>query len=128
VAKLTPIQIDANTVIYIEMTDDIPENIPVHVAEEPEEEAPVTYGPDIRKLTQQAMQKGLDALKSTIRAYTDVALDAFEGVSKANVNKVTLEFGVKVVGETALIPYITKNAAESNLKITVECSFPDKTA
>jgi hypothetical protein len=41
----------------------------------------------------------------------------------ANVDKVTLEFGIKVAGEAG-VTYVTKDTAESNLKITVECSFP----
>ncbi|MBD2305435.1 hypothetical protein H6G17_07900 [Chroococcidiopsis sp. FACHB-1243] len=41
----------------------------------------------------------------------------------ANVDKVTLEFGIKVAGEAG-IPYVTKGTTQSNLKITVECSFP----
>jgi len=44
-------------------------------------------------------------------------------VTTANVDKVTLEFGIKVAGEMG-VPYVTKGTAESNLKITVECSFP----
>ena len=44
----------------------------------------------------------------------------------ANVDKVTLEFGIELGGEAG-VPYVTKGTAKSNLKITVECSFPDKT-
>ncbi|NJM77983.1 MAG: hypothetical protein HC852_22170 [Acaryochloridaceae cyanobacterium RU_4_10] len=39
-----------------------------------------------------------------------------ESVKVANVDKVTLEFGIKVDAEAA-IPYITKGTAESNLNI-----------
>ena len=48
-----------------------------------------------------------------------------EKMAIANVDKVTLEFGVKVAGEGG-VPYITKGSSECNLKITVECSFPDE--
>ncbi len=34
--KLTPIQLDDNTIIYIEATDDV--NVPLVIAEEPAEE------------------------------------------------------------------------------------------
>jgi hypothetical protein len=51
-------------------------------------------------------------------------LNAFRDLAGANVDKVTLEFGIKVGGEAG-IPYVTKGTAESNIKITVECSFPD---
>jgi hypothetical protein len=42
----------------------------------------------------------------------------------ANVDKVTLEFGIEIGGETG-IPYVTKGTAKSNLKMQVECSFTD---
>jgi hypothetical protein len=34
-----------------------------------------------------------------------------------------IEFGIEVGGEAG-VPYVTKGTAKSNLKITVECSFP----
>jgi hypothetical protein len=49
-------------------------------------------------------------------------MNAFKDMSTANVEKVTLEFGLKVGGEAG-VPYVTRGTAESNLKITVECSF-----
>ncbi|MBD1918340.1 MULTISPECIES: CU044_2847 family protein [Cyanophyceae] len=42
----------------------------------------------------------------------------------ADVDKVTLESGVKVAGE-ARVPYVTKGTA-ANLKIMVECLFQGK--
>jgi hypothetical protein len=46
-------------------------------------------------------------------------------VAIANINKVTLEFGIELGGEAG-VPYVTKGTAKSNLKITVECSFPEE--
>ncbi|MHC5933618.1 CU044_2847 family protein [Nostoc sp.] len=60
-----------------------------------------------------------------MRAYTVHTLNAFKKIPVANIDKVTLEFGIKI-GAEAGIPYVTKGTAESNLKITVECSFPDQ--
>ncbi|MEB3216409.1 MAG: CU044_2847 family protein [Nostocales cyanobacterium 94392] len=40
-----------------------------------------------------------------------------------SVDKVTLEFGIELGGEAG-VPYVTKGTAKSNMKITVECSFP----
>ncbi|MCC5625626.1 CU044_2847 family protein [Nostoc sp. CHAB 5715] len=56
---------------------------------------------------------------------TVYSLNAFKKIPIANIDKVTLEFGIKVGGEAG-IPYVTKGTAESNLKVTVECSFPDQ--
>ena len=58
----------------------------------------------------------------TTSSYAHYTLDAFRKAGNANVDKVTLEFGVKIAG-SAGIPYITEGSAEGNFKITVECSF-----
>ncbi|MEO1401294.1 MAG: CU044_2847 family protein [Cyanobacteria bacterium J06635_1] len=65
------------------------------------------------------------ALESTIKTYTNQTLNAFKELATANVDKVILQFGIRVSGEAG-VPYVTKGAAESNLNITVECSFKDK--
>ena len=65
------------------------------------------------------------SIEQTILSYTSVALNALKNVSSANVDKVTLEFGIKVGGKMG-IPFVTEGTAESNLKVTVECSFPNK--
>lgn len=44
-------------------------------------------------------------------------------IANANVDKVTLEFGIELGGEAG-VPYVTKGTAKSNMKIAVECSFP----
>jgi hypothetical protein len=67
--------------------------------------------------------QSFQALEGTIRAYTNYTLKAFQQVANANINKVTLEFGIKVGGKAG-IPYITEGSADCNLKVTVECSFP----
>lgn len=63
--------------------------------------------------------------KSTIKAYTHYTLNAFQEIYNANINKVTLEFGISIGGKTG-IPYVTEGSANSSLKITVECSFKPK--
>lgn len=73
---------------------------------------------------QKPVVQSFQAIEGTIRAYTTYTLSAFQQLAIANVDKITLEFGIKVTGEAG-IPYITKGTAESNLKITVECSFPE---
>ena len=61
------------------------------------------------------------ARQGTIRAYTSYTLNAFRQMAGANLDKVTLEFGVKAAGEAGM-PYVTKGTADAKLKITVECS------
>lgn len=65
------------------------------------------------------------AVDRTICKYTEYVLNAFRQVAGATVDKVTLEFGIEIAGEAG-IPYVTKGTAKSNLKIKVECSFPNK--
>ena len=67
--------------------------------------------------------QSFQAIEATIKAYTIHTLAAFRQVAIANVDKVTLEFGIEIGGEAG-VPYVTKGTAKSNLKITVECSFP----
>jgi hypothetical protein len=125
--KLTPIILDDNTVIYIETTENI-EAPPVkreEPEEEEEEETTTDYNLNTAQLQQQISQN-FPEIQKTIRAYTLYTLNAFKNVASANVDKVTLEFGIEVGGEAG-VPYVTKGTAKSNLKIKVECSFPKET-
>ncbi|BAZ42707.1 hypothetical protein NIES4101_86770 [Calothrix sp. NIES-4101] len=120
--KLTPVQLDDNTIIYIEASEDV--NISPVVSEEEEEEGLDEKGMNPEAIRKQMVQN-FQAIQGTIRAYTVYSLNAFKQmpVSNANVDKVTLEFGIELGGEAG-VPYVTKGTAKSNMKITVECSFP----
>jgi len=115
--QLAPLTLNDGTVIYIETTDDVG---PL-----------VNPAPGTGEITRtekgigDQVSKNFYAMQATIRAYTTYTLDAFKQLAGANVNKVTLEFGIKMAGEAG-VPYVTKGTAESNLKITVECSFPEQ--
>jgi hypothetical protein len=120
--KLTPIQLDDNTIIYVEATEDV--NVPLVITEEPteeEEEALTDKGISPETVRKQMVQN-YQLVQSTIRAYTVYTLNAFRQLPISNINKVTLEFGIELGGEAG-VPYVTKGTAKSNLKITVECSF-----
>ncbi|MBD0345959.1 MAG: hypothetical protein ICV63_14280 [Coleofasciculus sp. Co-bin14] len=125
--KLAPIELEDGTVIYIEATEDM-DTLSVTAKESSEdEETEESLGEkgmsdDLQKQAIQSFQK----IQTTIHAYTVYTLSAFKKVAIANVDKVTLEFGIELGGEAG-VPYVTKGTAKSNLKITVECSFPDKT-
>ncbi len=113
-SKLVPIELDDGTVIYIESTEEI---VTPEIEAKTGESAPVAKGS-----MDTAVEK-FKSIQSTIQSYSVHTLNAFKELAVANVDKVTLEFGIKVGGEAG-IPYVTKGTAESNLKITVECSFP----
>jgi hypothetical protein len=59
-----------------------------------------------------------------IRGYALYALSAFKDFQGAKVEEVTLKFGLKLGGKAG-IPYITEGSAESNLEISVKCTFPE---
>lgn len=122
--KIIPIKLDENTIIYIEATEDV--NVPVVnnaiLDEEEEEEALVDKGISPEQVRQKMMQNFL-SIQNTIQTYTVYTLNAFKQIPIANVDKVTLEFGIEMGGEAG-VPYVTKGTAKSNMKITVECSFP----
>jgi hypothetical protein len=50
-------------------------------------------------------------MQGTIRAYTSYTLNAFKQMAEANVDMVTLAFGVKVAGEAG-VSYITTDFSD----------------
>ncbi len=67
----------------------------------------------------------LDRARAMIRDYTEYAIGAFKDFAAAEVEEVTLKFGLKLGGKMG-IPYITEGSAESNLEISVKCKFSPK--
>ena len=114
--QLAPLTLDDGTVIYIEVTGTVG-NIPADTVSPPGETTRTAKG------ASEQVVRNFQAMQGTIRAYTSYTLNAFRQMAGANVDKVTLEFGMKVAGEAG-VPYVTKGTADANLKITVECSFP----
>lgn len=148
--KLKCIQLDPDTVIWVEAEDDVDasEASPVPVAEvavagSPYESSMPNNGNGSTGVTQRqakglrdafgmsapaplaptsakAVSQGLD---QTIRSYTQYALRAFRDAALSEVRKVTLEFGVNLSGMSG-IPYIATGTVGCNIKVTVECEFP----
>lgn len=114
--QLAPLTLDDGTVIYIEATGNV-DKVPADTSSSPGETTRTAKG------ASEQVARSFQAMQGTIRAYTSYTLNAFRQMAGANVDKVTLEFGVKVAGEAG-VPYVTKGTADANLKITVECSFP----
>ena len=131
--QLQPIQLDDGTLIYIEATEDVvlpptSSQAPAAPSETPREQTRTDLGTGEKgwmqdQLRQAQVAQSFQAIEATIKAYTIHTLAAFRQVAIANVDKVTLEFGIEIGGEAG-VPYVTKGTAKSNLKITVECSFP----
>ncbi|MBD2428019.1 CU044_2847 family protein [Phormidium sp. FACHB-1136] len=123
--QLVQIRLDDGTEIYMEATEDVVAPATDHNSGELYSETSRT-SKGLGGMTSQAAQahavQSFKAIESTIRTYTNYTMNAFQNMACANVEKVTLEFGLKVGGEAG-VPYVTKGTAESNLKITVECNF-----
>jgi hypothetical protein len=120
-SRLQAIQVDENTVIYVEATEEV--ETPITVPQEGEE---VQRGgaKGVFPKPQEHMTRSFQAIEGTIRTYTSHTLKAFKELAIAEVKKVTLEFGVNVTGVGG-VPYIASGTAGCNIKITVECAFPD---
>lgn len=119
-AQIAPVKMEDGTIIMIESTDNVNASS-LNIEELVQEGEESLVSKDGMKA---AVQK-FKSIEGTIRSYTNYTLNAFKDVASANVDKVTLEFGIKIGGEVG-IPYVTKGTAESNLKVVVECSFPNK--
>ncbi|MHC5763107.1 CU044_2847 family protein [Nostoc sp.] len=94
-------------------TRNIPEVITPEVDEDKE-----SYG-----FREEAFVK-IDEVHHQIRAYTKYAIGAFKNLGAAEVEEVTLKFGLKIGGKTG-IPFVTEGSAESNFEIEVKCKFPE---
>ena len=114
-SQLAPITLDDGTTIYIEAAER--SDVPAPPAEEPS-------GRVAKGALSSGLQRQLPTVKNTITQYTRYVLNAFREMGSGNVDKVNLEFGLKIAGSSG-IPYITEGSAEANLQITVECSFKD---
>lgn len=65
----------------------------------------------------------LDQAQQMIKDFAEYTLNSFKNFAAAEVDEITLKFGIKLGGEAG-IPYITKGTAESNIEISIKCKFP----
>lgn len=128
--QLSPIKLEDGTIIYMEVQEDVqivPRGSTQTEAERElirDEMARGNEGVGSRGISpQEQIVQNFQAIEGTIRAYTNYTLRAFKHVADANIDTVTLEFGIKVGGKAG-IPYVTEGSVDSHLKITVQCSFP----
>jgi hypothetical protein len=129
VAKVVPIQLDDGTILYIEgqsgaESPELPSRLPDRPAdgEEQRRGGAKGLGSSLGGAMRIDPAQSMQMVQGTIRTYTQYCLNAFKEMSTANVDEVTLEFGVNISADAG-IPYIASGKAQSNLKITVKCSF-----
>ncbi|PZO48035.1 MAG: hypothetical protein DCF15_18315 [Phormidesmis priestleyi] len=125
-AQLISITQEDGSVIYLEATEDVDVPAEADLEEEGTTRQAKGWGGSgsggSSGSSATAAAQSFKAIEGTIRTYTNHTLSAFKDMAHANVDKVTLSFGIRVSGEAG-VPYVTKGTAESNLSITVECSF-----
>lgn len=110
--QLTPIRLEDGTIIYIETTQDVtvsfsPEGSNATDARELKETTRSDLGAGEKGWGQDRFNRpttvqSFQAIESTIKAYTTYTLNAFRQVAIANVEKVTLEFGIEIGGEAGV--------------------------
>ena len=127
--KLQAVQVDENTIIYVEATDDIEVS---EYTQKPKDEieTEVQRGgskgwDDLNCQATMQMTRSFEQIQTTIRSYTQYTLNAFRDAALADVKNVTLEFGVNVSGVGG-VPYIATGTVGCNIKVTVECAFPER--
>lgn len=123
--KLVPVQLEDGSVLYVEAQDDTETTsiVSTDPFDSGEQRRGGAKGINIPARVNPA--QSMQMVQSTIRTYTVYCLNAFKDISLANVDEVTLEFGVNLSADAG-IPYIASGKAQSNLKITVKCSFDKK--
>ncbi|MGI0485948.1 CU044_2847 family protein [Pantanalinema rosaneae CENA516] len=125
-AKLVPVQLDNGMILYIEGQEDTEtealRTTPLPGLEEEQGRTRKGLG-DLPNSLKVTPTQSMEMVQNTIRTYTHYCLNAFKNVSTVNVDEVTLEFGVNISADAG-IPYIASGKAQSNLKITVKCSYP----
>lgn len=69
---------------------------------------------------QERSEKLKQAISSTVSSYSQLILKTVrEGATALEPNKVTLQFGLQVGGETG-IPFVSKGTAQANVTVTIE--------
>ena len=65
----------------------------------------------------------LDKAQEMIRDCAEYTLNSFKNFAAAEVDEITLKFGITVGGEGGII--ISKGTLESNIEIEIKCKFPN---
>ena len=71
---------------------------------------------------ERGVRERMDQAQQLIRDYTEYALNAFRNLPTAEVEEVTLKFGIKMGGKAG-IPFVTEGTTEGNLEIEVKCKL-----
>jgi hypothetical protein len=123
---VVPVQLENGAVLYIEAqeeTDTLASNLPSPADETGEQRRTGQKGISTLPIPcSPSPTQSMQMVQTTIRTYALYCLNSFKNFGVANVDEVTLEFGINLSADAG-IPYIASGKAQSNLKITVKCSY-----
>ena len=77
--------------------------------------------PGAKGATEEVLLK-MAEVQSQIQAYANFAIGAFQHLGGAEVEEMSLKFGIKFGGKTGII--FTEGSAEGSMEISVKCKFP----
>lgn len=120
-SKLQAIEIDG-AIIYLEAQENV--EVP-EIVEGVGEGEQSRVGKSGNRTVETQVAQSFKLIESTIKTYTKHTLNAFKDAALADVEKVTLEFGLNVSG-TGGVPYVAAGTMGCNIKVTVECAFPKR--
>jgi hypothetical protein len=108
---------DGDEAIGVFVQSKTPSELPTPEASPPADSEYESYGAKDAVIVQ------IQDIHKKIRGYTKLALGAFTNFSEAEVEEVTIKFGIKLGGKTG-IPFVTESSAESNFEFEVKCKLP----
>lgn len=124
--QIVPVQLEDGMVLYVEAQE---ETIPATAGSQ----FPTSATGEQTRTGQKGLgnlatprvnpAQSMQMVQDTIRTYTCYCMKAFKNFAAADVDEVTLEFGINLSADAG-IPYIASGKAQSNLKITVKCKYP----
>lgn len=125
--QVVPMQLDDGTIFYVEAQEGTLPAPNSSASEEPEEkqinrQKGILDGVKSMAPKVPTPAQSMQIMQKTIRAYAGYSLAAFKNFGAANVDEVTLEFGINFSADAG-VPYVANGKAQSSLKITVKCSY-----
>ena len=109
---------DGEEAIEVFVQSKTPSELPTPEVLSPADDEYESYG------AKEAVIVQIQEIHKKIRGYTKLALGAFKNFSEAEVEEVTIKFGIKLGGKKG-IPFVTEGSAESNFEFEVKCKFPN---
>jgi Trypsin-co-occurring domain 1 len=86
------------------------------------ESPPLPSIPTSSKTGERPGAKSATDVQEKILAYANFAIGAFQHLGAAEVEEISLKFGIKLGGKTGII--FTEGSAEGSMEVSVKCKFP----